>query len=250
MGRPELRLALESLAAQDYPALDVIVVDATGGSHPPLPEIAWRMGHEIRMVGGDQRLPRPQAANAGLDAVRGEWFGFLDDDDSFDADHVSTLMSAASSTDKLVVYGLTRFVDADGETKSLYGFPFNRAIMFYGPLLYFQTALIRRDVLDLGCRFDERFEISEDRDFCSQIAEYSDFEHVRHVGFNYGMELGTSGTGPGNNRDISRVTRFEQLLRYKWFGTGFLSHCPCLECLQERSLCVHPRGNYGSPGNF
>lgn len=220
MGRPELRLALESLAAQDYPALDVIVVDATGGSHPPLPGIAWRSGHEIRMVGGDQRLPRPHAANVGLDAVRGEWFGFLDDDDSFDADHVSVLMTAALSTDKHVVYGLTRLVDADGETKSLAGLPFNRAIMFYGPILYFPTALIRRSVLDLGCRFDERFEISEDRDFFSQIAEHSDFEHVRHVSFNYGVDLGTSGTGRGKDRDIARMVRFEQLLRYKWFGTG------------------------------
>ena len=92
--------------------------------------------------------------------------------------------------------------------------------MFYGPILYFPTALIRRSVLDLGCRFDERFEISEDRDFFSQIAEHSDFEHVRHVSFNYGMELGTSGTGRGKNRDIARMVRFEQLLRYKWFGTG------------------------------
>lgn len=220
MGRPELRLALASLAAQDYPALDVIVVDATGGTHPPLPKIAWRLGHEIRMVGGDQRLPRPHAANVGLDAVRGGWFGFLDDDDSFDADHVSALMKAALSTDKLVVYGLTRLVDSNGETTSLSGFPFNRMIMFHGPLLCFPTALIRRDVLDLGCRFDERLEISEDRDFFSQIAEYSDFEHVRQVTFNYGVKLGTSGTGRGNNQDITRARRFEQLLRYKWFGVG------------------------------
>ena len=219
MGRPELRLALESLAAQDYPALEVIVVDATGGTHPPLPDIGWRPGHMLRMVGGERRLPRPQAANAGLDAVRGEWFGFLDDDDTYDADHVSALMAAAAATDKLVVYGLTRFVNSEGETKFLFGFPFNRAIMFYGPLLYLQSALIRRQVLDLGCRFDERFEIGEDRDFCSQIAEYSDFEHVRHVGFNYGMELGTSGTA-GNNRDMIRTARFEQLLRFKWFGVG------------------------------
>jgi glycosyltransferase involved in cell wall biosynthesis len=219
MGRPELRVALESLAAQDYPALDVIVVDATGGTHPPLPDIGWRPGHILRMVGGERRLPRPQAANVGLDAVRGEWFGFLDDDDTYDADHVSALMAAAAATDKLVVYGLTRVVSSEGETKYLYGFPFNRAIMFYGPLLYLQSALIRRQALELGCRFDERFEISEDRDFCAQIAEYSDFEHVRHVGFNYGMELGTSGTA-GSNRDMIRTARFEQLLRFKWFGLG------------------------------
>jgi glycosyltransferase involved in cell wall biosynthesis len=220
MGRPELGLALASLAAQDYPALDVIVVDATGGTHPPLPEIDWRPGHTLRMVGGGQRLPRPQAANVGLDAVTGAWFGFLDDDDSFDPDHVSVLMTAAMSTHKLVVYGLTRLVDSCCETTSLAGLPFNRAIMFHGPLLCFPTALIRRSVLDLGCRFDDRFEISEDRDFFSQIAEYSDFEHVRQVTFNYSVELGTSGTGRGNNTDACRGHRFEQLLRYKWLGAG------------------------------
>jgi glycosyltransferase involved in cell wall biosynthesis len=220
MGRPELRLALESLAAQDYPALDVIVVDATGGAHPPLPEIAWRSGHEVRLVGGGQPLLRPHAANVGLDAVRGEWFGFLDDDDSFDADHVSVLMKGASSTDKLVVYGLTRLVDSSGETISLSGLPFNRAIMFHDAILCFPTALIRRSVLSMDFRFDERLEISEDRDFFSQIAEYSDFEHVRHVSFNYCVELGTSGTGRLNNRDIAKLLRFEQLLRCKWFGIG------------------------------
>lgn len=220
MGRPELRLALESLAAQDHPALEVIVVDATGGTHPPLPDIAWRPGHRVRMVGGSQRLLRPHAANAGLDAVGGEWFGFLDDDDSFDPDHVSTLMKAADATDKLVVYGLTRLIDASGEVMALSGLPFNRAIMFHGPLLCFPNALIRRRAIELGCRFDERFEISEDRDFFSQVAEHSDFEHVPYVSFNYGVELGTSGTGRGPNRDATKPQRFEQLLRSKWLGPG------------------------------
>jgi cellulose synthase/poly-beta-1,6-N-acetylglucosamine synthase-like glycosyltransferase len=72
MGRPELRLALESIAQQDYPNVEVIVVDATDGSHPALPAIAWQSGHSIRIVGGHCRLPRPQAANEGLQAVNGE----------------------------------------------------------------------------------------------------------------------------------------------------------------------------------
>ncbi|MDP2253942.1 MAG: glycosyltransferase, partial [Thiobacillus sp.] len=59
MGRPELRLALESIAAQDYPRVEVILVDASGGTHPPLPDIRWRPGHVLRKVGGDHRLPRP-----------------------------------------------------------------------------------------------------------------------------------------------------------------------------------------------
>jgi glycosyltransferase involved in cell wall biosynthesis len=241
-GRPELRLALESLAAQDYPALEVIVVDATGGAHPPLPDIAWRPGHGVRLLTGNRRLLRPHAANAGLDAIEGEWFGFLDDDDSFDADHVSVLMKAAVSTDRLVVYGMSRLVDGGGETRSMAGLPFNQSNMFYGPILCFPTALIRRRVRDLGCRFDERFEICEDRDFFWQIAEHSDFEHVRHVSFNYAIELGTSGTAHGNNRDVVRSAWFDQLLRHKWLGVGGYHSARALAACRK-AVAFHIRGN-------
>lgn len=82
MGRRHLRAALTSISQQDHTPLEVIVVDATGGTHPPLPNIAWRDGHTIRVVGGAAQLPRPHAANAGLLAARGQWLCFLDDDDT------------------------------------------------------------------------------------------------------------------------------------------------------------------------
>jgi glycosyltransferase involved in cell wall biosynthesis len=208
MGRPELRLALESLAAQDYPTLEVIVVDATGGGHPALPEISWRDGHTIRMVGGCRRLPRPQAANVGLDEIRGEWFGFLDDDDTFDVDHVSRLIAVTAGTTNQVVYGITRLLGAQNEVKTTHGRPFNRALMFYGPLFCFPAALVSRNVLRLGCRFDERMEIGEDRDFFAQIAEHSDFTKIDLATFNYYAELGTSGTGQGDNQNVCRSQSF------------------------------------------
>jgi len=241
MGRPELRLALESLAAQDYPALDVIVVDATGGGHPPLPEISWRAGHAIRMVSRNRRLPRPQAANVGLDEVQGEWFGFLDDDDTFDADHVSQLMAVAVTTANKVVYGMTRLLGADAEVKTTLGRPFNRAIMFYGPLCFSQAALARRDVIRLGCLFDEQMEIGEDRDFMAQIAEHSDFTKIDLATFNYYVELGTSGTGQGSNQNVCQSQRFEQLLRAKWFGSGTYHSERSLR-LNRRAFAAYYRG--------
>lgn len=218
MGRPELQRALQSLARQDYPALEVIVVDATGGRHPPLPELAWRSGHTLHLVDSDSPLNRPRAANRGLDALTGDWFGFLDDDDCYDPDHVSTLMAAAVDGDHLVVYGLTRLIGADGEVRGVTGLPFNRAIMAHGPLHTFPAALVSRRALARGCRFDEAMEISEDRDFFAQIAAFSDFRHVAAATFNYHVEAGTSGTGQGANRDPLRHRRFEQRLRAKWAG--------------------------------
>lgn len=221
MGRPELRLALESLAAQDYPNLEVIVVDASGGTHPPLPDIVWAPGHRIRVVGGERRLSRPQACNVGLDAVQGDWFGFLDDDDTCDPGHVSELMRAsATHPEALLVYGAARLLDDTNEVKSVFGIGFNRALMLYGPLFYSQAALIHRRVLAAGCRFDERMEVCEDRDFLAQIAELGDFAFVPVVNFNYRPDLGTSGTGQGSNFDVARLVRYEGLLRAKWSGSG------------------------------
>jgi tetratricopeptide (TPR) repeat protein len=219
MGRPELRLALESIAAQDYPRIEIVLVDASGGTHPPLPDIDWQPGHVLHKVGGDRRLPRPVACNVGLDAVHGNWFCFLDDDDTYEPHHVSALINATLETpDALVVYGKSNMLAPDGRVEKIFGTPFNRAMMYYGPLFYWQASLIARKVRDLGCRFDEALEVCEDRDFLNQIAEHGDFVFVPIVTFNYRPDLGTSGTGRGPNRDEARMQYFDGMLRAKWAG--------------------------------
>lgn len=219
MGRPELAQALASIARQDYLRIEVIVVDATGGSHPPLPDIAWQHGHVLRVVGGDRRLPRPLACNVGLDAVTGEWFGFLDDDDTYEPHHVSALVEAVQRhPHALVVYGRSRILGPDGRVEKLFGFPFNRALLYHMPLFYWQAALISQKVRVLGCRFDEALEICEDRDFLQQIAEHGDFAFVPVIGFNYRPDLGTSGTGTGANRNLARLLYFDSRLKAKWAG--------------------------------
>ncbi len=219
MGRPHLRDALASLCDQDYAPLEVIVVDATGGAHPPLPDLPWRAGHDVRMVATGQPLLRPHAANAGLLAVRGEWFCFLDDDDRYDPDFVSSMVrEAIRQRPRLLVYGSARLIDEDGSTTREFGIPFNRALLYCGPLFYWQAALIHRDVIALGCRFDESLPVCEDRDFLAQIAEHSDFAMVPVTATNYGLTTGTSGTTVGSNRRPERHIPYESRLRAKWAG--------------------------------
>jgi tetratricopeptide (TPR) repeat protein len=222
MGRPELRLTLESIARQDYPAIEAVIVDATGGRHPALPSLHWSDGHAVRIVSRAEPLKRPQAAALGLESARGDWFTFLDDDDTCEPAHVSTLMAAARAHPRaLVVYGCGRLHDAEGRVQQVFGRPFNRALMHYGPLFYWQSALISTRVRDLDCRFDSALEICEDRDFLAQIAEHGDFVFVpTATTFNYRPDLGTSGTGDGANRNVARVARFENMLRAKWAGPG------------------------------
>lgn len=219
MDRPELSGALASLACQTCKRLEILVVDATGGRHRPLPKLPLRDGHSMRLVSLGRPLPRPHAANAGIDAVSGDYFTFLDDDDSCAPEHVATLLEAAAAfPDRLVVYGSTQILAADGSVERIFGNPFNRAMMHCGPLFFWQASLIRTRVRDLGCRVEESLDICEDRDFLAQIAEHSDFAFVPGATFRYRPEAGTSGTGGGTNRDDGRRLQFDALLRARWAG--------------------------------
>jgi len=243
MGRPHLHDALRSLSVQDHTQLEVLVVDATGGNHPPLPDLPWRPGHTVRLIGNGKPLPRPQAANFGLLAAAGEWICFLDDDDFYDADFVSSMLRhARQQPGCLLIYGPSRTLAPDGSMLRLFGVPFNRALMFCGPLLYWPAAIISRRVVALGCRFDERLLVCEDRDFLAQIAEHGDFSFVPVIGFNYRLTLGTSGTATGENRHPERHIPYEALLRAKWAGGG-LYHTLRAAAGSRRAVAAYFQGN-------
>jgi tetratricopeptide (TPR) repeat protein len=219
MGRPELADTLASIAAQDYPNIEVVVVDATGGSHPPLPDIAWPPGHAVRMVGGHRRLPRPMACNTGLEAANGTWFAFLDDDDTYRPGHLSKLARALEGHPEAVVaYARAERIDADGKVLDFIGSPFIRAMYYHGVLFLWQTALIATRVRDQGCRFDEALDICEDLDFMMQVSDHGEFIYIPEVIFGFRQDTGTSGTGRGQNWDGGRTLYFRALLQAKWAG--------------------------------
>lgn len=240
MGRPHLAAALACLAAQDHPALDVIVVDATGGAHPPLPDIDWRHGHRVRLLEGTRRLNRTEAANAGLDAVEGAYFGYLDDDDACEPTHVSTLVRGAQAhPDALAVYGRAQWLRPDGTVERLHGLPFNRMLLFHGPLMCWQAALFRREVIALGCRFRAEFDRMEDRDFVAQVADRGELVMIDAATFRFRPDLGTSGTGTGGNDARGRSALIDLRLRNAWYGSGTFHTVRASRFSQRAIACWH-----------
>ncbi|MGH7330484.1 MAG: glycosyltransferase family 2 protein, partial [Polyangiaceae bacterium] len=88
--RPELlSRALESIARQNYPAIEKIVVN-DGGEN--VSDIAGRFA--VALVDREKNGGHAAALNSGIVRARGEYVAFLDDDDVFFPDHVSSLVAA------------------------------------------------------------------------------------------------------------------------------------------------------------
>lgn len=215
MGRPTLSRALDSVAAQDYPAIEVVVVGASGAEHSRPPS---RIGaFPVRFVASKYPLPRAEAANAALEAASGEWLNFLDDDDELLPSHVTTLR-ATLDAERACRLAHSRSEDrsADGELLGVHGSRFKpwRQLDtgFFRPVCaMFSSSLVDEDV-----RFDARFAILEDMDFFIQCAQRTEFAFVDAPTARYYVDAGDSGAGRGVNRDEARLAEAIKTLRGKW----------------------------------
>jgi tetratricopeptide (TPR) repeat protein len=216
MGRPTLSVALASLDAQSWPALDVVVVAASGPAHP---DVATTGSHRVRLVRPAQPLQRAAAANAGLDAAAGEWITFLDDDDEFRPEHLATLVAArAANPDAQVVHSYAHAVLKDGRAER-FGQPHATMELFDRNYLHLSTAIFARALVVAGCRFDESLAVHEDWDFFLQLAQRATFQFVPTESFVWHADAGTSGAAGGANHDDARFAYFRDRVYDKWGAT-------------------------------
>ena len=216
MGRECLANAVASVAQQTHRPLELIVVDATGGSHPPLPDVPTLT--RVRLVNVGRRLLRPAAANVGIDHAEGEWVGFLDDDDFFEQTHVARLLARAVEPDRprLVhaqLWGLDRYhrVAIQRDTRV------NPLIMYYNCQIAAMSCIVHRSLTDAGIRLDETLETNEDWDLWLRLMAHTHFATVREPTHFYFAEAGTSGTGIGLNRhNRNEHLRFQDAVRRRY----------------------------------
>lgn len=176
--RPQLADALDSIALQTYPNIEVVVVNARTG-HPGLPEMCGRF--PMRQVGGDMPSGRSRAANLGLDSARGEFVIFLDDDDIFLPDHLTRLVDRlrTAPTHRAAYAGIR--VEAEGRLIDVYDQDFAMVRLLAWNHLPIHAVLFDRALVKDGCRFDEILDVYEDWDFWLQVSRKTDFARVPGV---------------------------------------------------------------------
>ena len=178
VGRPELTEALASIAAQSHTNIETLIVDARGDGLPSLQLIAGQT-----LVSTGAPLGRPKAANAGLDAVSGEFVMFLDDDDWLSASHVENLVhELQSSPTSIAVYSTTQRTTAIGELlDEFFARDFDIAFLRRDNFMPIHSVLFRSQALAAGCRVDESLDIYEDWDFWLQVATLGSIHHIDKI---------------------------------------------------------------------
>ncbi len=146
MERDTLRDALDSIASQSLDDVEIVVVNAKGGTHCALPERWGRF--VLRLVNdGGAPLTRSQACNAALDAARGQWLLFLDDDDTLDPAHLQRLLDALLAFEGArVAYAGVRVTDAAGQTIRSIDERFDRVRLWQANYLPIHAVLFARSL--------------------------------------------------------------------------------------------------------
>jgi len=125
--QPWLAECLSSLAAQSYPAVEIILVD----NHSSDNTAAWtRTNHpDIRLIQLDQTVSLSQAINTGIQAAQGDYFLLLNADVRLDPDALSILVQTARSEQdvaavaaKLILSWTPGFLNGIGNLVGAFGF--------------------------------------------------------------------------------------------------------------------------------
>jgi glycosyltransferase involved in cell wall biosynthesis len=194
--RPKLlKRALSSIAAQTYRPLEVILVN-DGGCDLDIEELKSILGDvSLNYIRLGKNMGRAHAGNAGIENAKGEYIGFLDDDDEFYPEHVETLISFLKQSDYKVAYTDAFFVyknyDADTyEIKDVkkelaFSQDFDYDKLVFENYIPFMCLLFEKKVLIDSGGFDSNFDLYEDWELILRIGDEYPFHHIKKTTTNY-----------------------------------------------------------------
>jgi glycosyltransferase involved in cell wall biosynthesis len=194
--RPKLLTrALQSISAQTYRSIEVVLVN-DGGCDLDIEDFKGLLGDvSLNYIRLDENKGRARAGNVGIENSRGEYIGFLDDDDEFYPDHVETLVSCLIDVDYKIVYSdselvYKEFYPVTGEFIETGKKPFISKDFSYEELLIENyipliNVLFSRNVLETAGKFNDEFDLYEDWDLLIRCASNIPFYHVKKVTSKY-----------------------------------------------------------------
>ncbi len=186
-----LEECLDSIIAQDYPNLEVIVVD--DGSTDDSLELLKKFESKVTII-SQSNQGVSAARNRGILESKGEFIALVDSDDYWEPTKISKQMMELQRTQSDLVYSGVDLVSPDGGEKvgvlrpeysgdcsEMYRRYPARAIVLLGC----SNALFRRSVLGKSGLFDIRLSISADWDFFRRYCDHGKVTYTSESLTNY-----------------------------------------------------------------
>lgn len=221
-----LRSAVESVAAQTYPNVELIVVD----DYSPTPaartidEDSLGSSITLRVLRGEENRGANAARNEGIQAARGEYVAFLDDDDRWEPEKLERQVEAfqQGGTDVGVVCVGQRFIDENDRltqrrlpttTGDVAEDALQGAVL--GP---FSTIMVRAEVIETVGPPDERFPAWQDREWHVRLAQ-----HYRYATLPEPLTIRRVGTHDaiGNDYEAQREAASLYLSEHRSLAAGY-----------------------------
>jgi glycosyltransferase involved in cell wall biosynthesis len=177
-GEAYLHEAIDSLRAQDYPNIEIVVVD--DGSTDGTPAVLHRYGQQVRVLTQTNRGVST-ARNRGVEASTGDLLCFLDADDRLDPRKISLQVACFHADPQLNLCDChsDHFWSPEIPPESLQRDP-RYAQPFWRTALpgHISTWLIRRDLWDLAGGFAPDLRFAEDVDWFSRARDHGMRRHT------------------------------------------------------------------------
>ena len=219
-----LRECLHSLHQQTWRDFETVVVNDAGEEvEPLLPQELGTLPY--RHIRNPENRGRTAGLNIGVEAARGAYIGFLDDDDVVYPDHLQTLMEAAWPDRRPVVYTDVLNVTYQPDPRTgewmrdkeqlVYSFDFDAGNFLLANYIPIHCLAIRRDCFERVGPFDESLTTLEDWEFLIRLSRIYPFLHIPKITGEYrrrddNSNIRESGAYPVNERVIKRRYRNER----------------------------------------
>ncbi|MBI4824572.1 MAG: glycosyltransferase [Nitrospirae bacterium] len=191
-----LREAIDSIYSQTFTDWEIIFYDNLSTDESP--DIAKSYDSRLKYFRGTEFLPLGVARNKAFEKASGNFVSFLDCDDVWMPEHLSSHLNAFQK-DTIVVYG--NFLIRDMASNKEY-VPFDPEGEFHSGsitrhlckknFIWLQSALVKRDAVEkLEYPFDPVMLAEEDFDLMLRLSEIGEFRYIPEPTFIYRMHEGS-----------------------------------------------------------
>jgi glycosyltransferase involved in cell wall biosynthesis len=184
-----LTLAIESVLAQSWPNLEVVVVDDGSEDNTRKKMKVFEEDSRVRYFPTENQ-GQPKAKNRGLQEARGEFIAFCDADDHWQPNKLKIQMPYFADPKVGVVYSEVSYIDEHGDPVEK-EIPYKRysgrvtESLVIKNFVPFGTAVIRRACVEKNGRFDESLPMGIDWDLWLRYSLSWHFQYAPDITYVY-----------------------------------------------------------------